>query len=119
MLTPTTLHDETAYDAAAEALAGGNIETLNYPVVLVWFTPADSYDGTATFEMSPDDGVTWFAIDGRALSTIETPINAVASPAATVLYGVPVPAGCRFRVALSGGTQGALTVTAAPTYYSL
>lgn len=119
MLESITLHDATAYNAAAGALAGDTVETLNHPAMLVWFAPAGSYDGTATFQVSPDDGTTWFAVDGRALSVIETPVNAVATPVASVLYVVPVPAGCLFRVSMSGGTQGALSVLAARTYYAL
>lgn len=84
--------------------------------MLVWFTPTGSYDGTATFQISPDDGVTWFVIDGRLISEIETPINAINTPAANALYTVVVPTNCLFRVQMSGGTQGALTVRAALTH---
>lgn len=112
------LHSATAFNAAADVLLGADVEVGTYPAVLVWFTPGGSYDGTATFQVSPDDGSTWFAIDGRAISTIETPINALASPGATTLYIIPVPSGCRFRVAMSGGTQGTLTVEAARVYFN-
>jgi hypothetical protein len=112
-----TLHSAVAYNAAAAALDGAAIQTLNYTTMLVWFTPASSYDGTATFKVSPDGGTTYFTIDGYLVSTIETPLNAVASPAATALYAVPVPANAWFRVVMSGGSQGALTTKALPTYF--
>ena len=117
MLTATTLHAATAFDAAADALKGEVIETDGAPNPLVWFAPADAYDGTATFEISPDGGTTWCPIDGYAVSAIETPINAVASPVANVLYVVPVPVGCQFRVRMSGGSVGSLTVKLVRAYY--
>lgn len=116
MVEVTTLQSAVAYNASD--LNGAAIETLNTPAMLVWFTPAGSYDGTATFYVSPDGGATYFAVDGRAASTIETPLNAVATPTATVLYIVPVPSGCLFRVVMSGGTQGSLSVFAARSHYS-
>lgn len=119
MATVETLHSSTAYDADADDLNGASLETNNFTCALVWFTPGSSYDGTATFQVSPDDGATWFAIDGYAASTIETPINAVASPGATTLYLVPVPTDCLFRVQMSGGTQGTLTVEAARSRYAV
>lgn len=112
-----TLHSATAYNDTPN-LAGKTLDIGNAPVVLVWFVPAASYDGTANLEISPDDGATWFAVDGRALSALETYTNAIASPAATAAYVVSVPADCLFRVRLSGGTQGTLTVKAARTFYT-
>lgn len=116
MVSPVTLQSAVAYDAAD--LNGETLDTQHFNAVQVWFTPAGSYDGTATFQVSPDAEATWFTIDGRLASTIETPLNAVASPAATGLYIVPVPSRCRFRVVMSGGTQGALTVEALPCFYN-
>lgn len=118
MSSVLTLHSATAYNAAAAVLEGLVVDTGTHPAIAVWFTPAGSYDGTATFQISPDSGTTWFAIDGYAASVIETPVNAVATPVATTLYLIPVPAHFQFRVLMSGGTQGTLTVEAAFTYFS-
>lgn len=111
-----TLQSATTFNAAN--LNGTAIATQKFPAVLVWFTPGASYDGTANLEISPDDGATWFPIDGYAVSVIETPLNTVASPAAATLYVVLVPADCLFRVRMSGGTQGTLTVEAKRTYFT-
>lgn len=116
MASRTILQSAVAYNAAD--LNGQAVETTNATAMLVWFTPTGSYNGSAIFEVSPDDGATWFPIDGRLISTVETPTNTVASPAATDLYVVSVPTYCMFRVRMSGGSQGGLTVRAAPSHYA-
>lgn len=108
----TTLQNATAYNASASALKGVTLEPGRDPEVSLWFVPAGTYDGTVTFQISTDDGATWFAIDGRDSSIIETPVNAVTSPAATKVYIIPVPSDCMFRALMSGGTQGSLTAYA-------
>jgi hypothetical protein len=106
-----TLHSATAYNASAALLDGSSIPAINHPLVIIWFTPAGSYDGTANLEISPND-TTWFAIDGAAVDDLATPTSAIASPAATKLYRVQVPSLCSLRVRMSGGTQGSLSVFA-------
>lgn len=109
MASNITLHLATAYDASD--LNGLAIPTERFPAVLVWFTPS-SYDGTAYFEISPDDGATWFAASGYATDDVFTMITSVASPVATTLYVVLVPSDNDFRVRLAGGSAGTLTVEA-------
>lgn len=111
-----TLHTATAFDAAASALAGATFNVAQYAAVLVWFDPGGSYDGTALFEVSPDAGTTWFPIDGEALNDRAVPIPSVASPTDAVLYRISVPSFNQFRVRMSGGSQGTLTVYAQPVY---
>lgn len=107
-----TLHTTTAFNAATEALKGAAIPTLNAGAMLIWFTPASSYDGTANFEVSPDNGTTWFAIEMQSAAASATKASTLASPGATVMYIVNTPSDALFRVRLSGGTQGTLTVKA-------
>lgn len=109
-----TLQSAVAYNASN--LNGSTAATVLFNTALVWFTPASSYDGTATFEISPNGGTTWFGIQAEALSAIGTYLSSVASPTATVLYRIRVPAYSVLRVRMSDGTQGSLTVKALLTY---
>lgn len=103
-----TLHTAQAFGAAN----GTAIPTQNSVGMMVWFTPAAAYDGTANFEVSPNDGTTWFAIEMQSAAASATKATTVASPGATILYIAAVPTNCLFRVRLSGGTVGTLTVYA-------
>jgi hypothetical protein len=109
-----TLQNETAYNAAT--LTGTAYPTGSQNTALVWFTLGGSYDGTATFETSPDGGTSWFGIQAEALSAIGTYVSSLAPPTATPLYRIRVPAYTLLRVRMSGGTQGTLTVKALLTY---
>lgn len=104
------LQTATAYNASD--LTGVAISTLNAGAILVWFTPAASYDGVANFEVSPNGGTTWFGVESQSLATSATKASTVSSPGAVILYTIAVPSGCLFRVRMSGGTQGSLTVSA-------
>ena len=103
-----TLQNAQAFGAAV----GTAIPTQNSVGMSVWFVPASAYDGTANFEVSPDNGTTWFAIEMQSAAASATKATTVASPAATTLYIAAVPTDCLFRVRLSGGTVGTLTVYA-------
>jgi len=109
-----TLQDATAYNAST--LTGTTLPTRLFNTALVWFTLGASYDGTATFEISPDNGTTWFGIQAEALSAIGTYVSALAPPTATPLYRIRVPATSVLRVRMSGGSVGTLTVQALLTY---
>ncbi len=110
MASNIILHDGTAYNASAALLKGVEIKTERFPAVLVWFTPAASYDGTVYFEISPDNGTTWFETSAYLTDSIFAMVTSVATPVATDLYVVLVPSDNQFRVRMSGGTQGSLTV---------
>lgn len=110
MLPVDTLQNAVAYNASD--LNGTAIGVSNHPAVLVWFTPAGSYDGTANFEVSPDGATTFFAVEAQSLAASATKASTVASPGATTAYLVYVPSMTDFRVRMSGGTQGSLTVKA-------
>ena len=112
MASNITLHDGTAFDASAATLKGAEIQTERFPAVLVWFTPAASYDGTVYFEISPDDGTTWFETSAYITDSVFVLVTSVAAPVATDLYVALVPSDNVFRVRMSGGSQGSLTVEA-------
>lgn len=105
-----TLHDATAYNATTALLKGTTQVIPDFNVVWVWFAPTGSYDGTVTFEISPDGGTTWFGAQGSTTATLATLVATVASPVAATSYLVYVPAWSNFRARMSGGTQGALSV---------
>lgn len=111
-----TLHDATAYNAAAGVLNGNTLIGRNDHYALVWFAATGSYDGTANFEISPDGGATWYATEGEAFGAFGTLLSTVASPAAATLYRFPLPSESEFRVRMSGGSQGALSVFARRAY---
>ena len=110
MASNIILHQGTAFDASATLLKGAETQTERFPAVLVWFTPAASYDGTVYFEISPDGGTTWFETSAYITDSIFTMVTSVIAPIATDLYVALVPSDNIFRVRMSGGTQGTLTV---------
>lgn len=106
------LHNATAYNAATDALKGVEILVGNFSKVQLWFSPSGSYNGTANFEMSPDSGTNWYPVGANISGSTASPVNTVATPTGANLYIVTVPTSVLFRVRMSGGSQGALTVLA-------
>ncbi len=109
------LHTNTAYNAASDALNGEVVIADSAIAVMVWFDTT-SYNGTANFEVSPDE-ISWFPLSGFAMDAQTTLISSLATPGETKLYLFQVPAYCRFRVKLSGGSAGSLTVKARLSYF--
>jgi len=102
-----TLQDNTAFDAAD--LNGTPVATKLYQAWLIWFDTT-LYDGTATWEFSPDGGTTWLGIEAVALSNSTTLVTSKASPADTDAYLIHVPSHGALRVRMSGGSAGSLYV---------
>lgn len=102
-----TLHDNTAFDAATEALKGRMLTTQAYQIAWCWFTPT-AYNGTVNFELSPDGGVTWFPTEAFALSNRGTKITTLPSPTNGVVYGIILPQIATVRLRMSGGSAGTL-----------
>lgn len=106
------LHEETAFNADAETLEGKPQLVSDYQAVWLWFVPADSYDGTVFFEISPDGGETWFAVQGYQPDARTTLISNLASPDTDDGVIIPMPDFSHFRARMNGGSQGSLTVNA-------
>lgn len=107
-----TLHDNTAFNAAADVLNGEGLPVPSFNAIWLWFTPAGGYDGSVNFEVSPDGGTTWHTIQGFDIANKATLITSVASPDPTDSILVHVPYYSNFRARMSGGAAGSLTVYA-------
>ena len=107
-MAPFTFQNATNFNAAS--LTGNQLSTGNNSSIMLWFTPASSYDGSIAFQFSPDGGTTWFALPFYDVtSAIGTALYTLASPGASKAYVAAIPTNAIVRLLMSGGTQGTLT----------
>ena len=105
------LHEETPFNGTADKPLAGKTQLVSaYDAVWLWFTPDGGYDGTVVFEISPDGGVTWFAVQGYQPDARTTLITSLANPAVTDSVIIPMPSHSHIRARMSAGSQGTLSV---------
>jgi len=111
-LTIYTFHNNTAYNASSTALKGEDFNTQSYDHAIIWVVPTGNYDGTINFEVSPDGGDTWLAIDARELDDITANLSTWTIDGTNTVSGVSIklPHIFQIRARLSDGTAGNVTV---------
>lgn len=108
-----TLHDTTAFNASPATELDGKAQLVSdYQAIWLWFEPANGYDGTVTFQISPDGGTTWFAVQGYKPDARTVLIASIASPTTSDSVVIPMPDHSHFRAVMSGGSAGTLSVYA-------
>ena len=107
MASTLVLQDTVPFDASD--LNGTAAPTERYYHMLVWFS-ASAYDGVATPEISPDDGDTWFNLVWSTLDNLDSIRNN--TDTFDDIYIAEIPSDCLFRVRMSGGSAGSLSVSA-------